>query len=274
MMKRKPATSKPKVAACVIVRMKSTRLPRKALLDICGKPVTLHLIDRLRQAEMIDEIVLCTSTHPDDRVLLERAEDWGVESIAGAEDDVLARIEQVAAQYGADLLLRVTGDNPLIDPATIDRMVRKHIEADAEYTRTSGLPLGATVEVLSASMLPRLREAIPDPTNSEYMLLYAFDPERFDCQILDAPPEIKRPYYNLAIDTPDDLVFLRTLYTALEPLGGDAAPMEDVIRILDEMEYKGIPRSTPIKMPDGETISYVEFLGVLEERALRARAQD
>lgn len=273
MTKRESAASRPRVAACVIVRMKSTRLPRKALLDICGKPVTLHLIDRLRQAEMIDEIVLCTSTHPDDRVLLERGEEWGVEAIADDEDDVLARIEQVAAQYGADLLLRVTGDNPLVDPATLDRMVRTHIEADAEYTRTSGLPLGGTVEVLSASMLPRLREAIPDPTNSEYMLLYAFDPERFDCQVLEAPPEINRPYYNLALDTPDDLAFLRALYTALEPLGGDAAPMEDVIRILDEMDYEGIPPSTPIKMPDGETIPYAEFLGILEERAQRARVR-
>lgn len=253
--------------------MKSTRLPRKALLDLCGKPVTLRLIDRLRQATMIDEIVLCTSTHPDDRILLERGAAWGVEAIAGDEDDVLARLEQVAAQYGADLLLRVTGDNPLIDPATIDRMIRKHLEAKAEYTRTAGLPLGGTVEVLSASMLPRLREAIPDPTNSEYMLLYAFDPERFDCQILDAPPEIKRPYYNLALDTPDDLVFLRTLYAALEPLGGDAAPMEDVIRVLDDMGYEGIPRSTPIKMPNGETVPYVDFLGILGQRAQRARAR-
>lgn len=235
--------------------------------------MTQRLIDRLRVAQTIDEIVVCTSTHPDDQVLVEQAGAWGVPTIAGDEDDVLARMEQAAVQFQADVLLRVTGDNPLIDPATIDRMVQHHLETGADYTRVSGLPLGGTVEALSLGMLPRLREAIPDPAHSEYMLLYAFDPDRFNCQILEATPEIKRPYYNLAVDTPEDLGRIRTLYAELDRRAGDATPMEEVVEILDRMEYKGIDPTTPIKLPGGHTIPYDEFLSMLEERARRIQAK-
>ena len=194
-MKRNKIT----VIACIAVRLNSTRLERKALADICGKPLLLRLIDRLRFSKTIDRIVICTSTDQNDAILFELAEEWGVDAIAGSEKDVLSRFILAAEQFQADLVIRVTGDNVLTDPVTIDRMVRHQIMTNAEYIRTNGLPLGITAEVMSSSMLARLHSLMPNPNQSEYMMLYAFDPDKFHCEVFEAPPEINRPYYSLTL---------------------------------------------------------------------------
>ena len=79
-----------KTIACIAVRMKSKRLKRKALLEIEGKPMTLCLIERLRMSKSIEQIVICTSTNEQDRILLDLAKEWQVDALAGSESDVLS----------------------------------------------------------------------------------------------------------------------------------------------------------------------------------------
>lgn len=261
---------RPKVIACVIVRMKSTRLPRKALADVSGEPLLARLIRRLRQAHRVDQIVICTSTHPDDAVLCDLADELGVPCLRGNEDDVLERIERAASRFDADLVLRVTGDNIFTDPEYIDRMVERHVESGAEYTRTHGLPLGVTAEVLSTSMLPRLREAIPDAASSEYMIFYAFDPERFRCTVLQADEEVRRPYYSVTVDTPADLRLVRAFYAAYP--GEEQEPdLRTLVRWLDTSdEYSGISPEAPVRVSESSSITYEAFLEMMERRSTRA----
>ena len=259
------------VIACIAVRMKSTRLPRKALADIHGEPMTLRLIERLRAAKTIDEIVICTSTHPDDASLVDLAKEWGVQALAGSEEDVLSRFILAAEQYGADLVLRVTGDNVLTDPETIDHMVTHHIATGADYTRTNGLPLGVTAEVMSVTMLPRLHDLMPDPNQSEYMMLYAFDPDHFHCEVLEAPPEVNRPHYALTVDIPADLELIRRIYAEL-PAGDSGPRLVDIVAMLDaDPNCRTVSDATPIRLPGGKTRSFGEMLVMLSERAERAR---
>ena len=265
------STSDGRVVACIIVRMHSKRLPKKALADIVGKPMTLRIIERLRLAKTIDEIVLCTSTHADDQILLEKAQEWGVSAIAGSEDDVLSRLILAAEKYKADYVLRVTGDNVFTDPELIDRMVYHHIATGSEYTRTNGLPIGITAEVLSARMLRRLHSLI-DPNQTEYMMLFAFDPEKFHCEVLDIPDNVKRPHYSLTIDFPSDLELARKLFKSLPDYEGGGPRLIDIIKALDEdLNYKGVPADSPVKMPAGETITFQELLQMLGQRADLAR---
>jgi spore coat polysaccharide biosynthesis protein SpsF len=260
-----------KIVACIIVRMKSTRLPKKALADICGKPLTLHLIERLRKTKTIDEIVLCTSTHPDDAILLDFAIEWGIKSFAGSEDDVLSRLMAAAELHHADIVLRVTGDNILTDPEIIDQMVERHVDFQAEYTRTNNLPLGVTAEVMSASMLRKLHKLMPDPNQSEYMMLYAFDPDNFSCEVLNAPQNLRRPNYSLTVDTPSDLKLIQQIYTELDYSDG-GPKLKDIIPFLDANPEKlTVSDDTPIRLPEGETKSFREMLELLDKRASIAK---
>jgi len=259
------------VIACIAVRMKSARLSRKALADIHGKPMTLRLIDRLRAAKTIDEIVICTSTHPDDAILVDLAKEWRVRAVAGNEEDVLSRFILAAERYKADLIIRVTGDNVLTDPETIDRMVARHIATGADYTRTNGLPLGVTAEVMSTAMLSRLHDSMPDPRQSEYMMLYAFDPDQFHCEVLEAPPEVNRPYYSLTVDAPVDLELIRRIYAEL-PVGDAGPRLVDIVVLLDkDPDGLTISDKTPIRLPGSETRPFGEVLTMLSERAEKAR---
>lgn len=261
------------VIACIAVRMKSTRLPRKALADIGGKPMTLRLIERLRAAKRVDEIVICTSTHPDDAILVELAQEWDVRAVAGSEDDVLSRFILAAERRQADLVVRVTGDNVLTDPETIDRMVTHHIATGADYTRSNGLPLGVTAEVMSATMLRRLHDLMPDPSQSEYMMLYAFDPDHFHCEVLEALPEVNRPHYSLTVDTPADLELVRRLHAEL-PTGDSGPCLVDIVALLDaDPKCRTVSNATPIRLPGGKTKPFGEMLAMLSERAEKARRE-
>lgn len=259
-----------KVVACLVARLKSTRLPRKAVADICGKPMTLRIIERLRQAHTIDEIVVCTSTHPDDRELLDLADEWGVSSFAGDPDDVLSRLISVADARTASIVLRITGDNVFTCPETIDNMVSRHISSGAEYSRTNNLPLGVTAEVLSTGMLQPLYDAMPDPNQSEYMMLYAFDPERFRCMVHSAPENCHRPHYALSVDTLSDLVLAQRLFKAYqgEPYGPS---ISQVVAMLDaDPGYHGVPDDALIRMPGGISVTFGALLRLLDDRARRA----
>lgn len=261
-----------KVVACVIVRMKSTRLPLKALLEISGCSMLEQLVRRLRTSKYITDIVICTSTHEDDQILLEKAEEFGVHSYAGHERDVLSRLMDVAEIYDADMVLRITGDNPFTDAENIDRMVEHHIETSADYTRTNRLPLGVTAEVMSTGMLPKLRDIIPDLNQSGYLSFFSFNPDVFHCEVLEPLPGQDRPYYSLTIDYPEDLELARTLYSKCGK-NGEVPSLQVIINELDNDEsYESVAGDTEIKLPGGETMSYDELIQMLDEKAAQARA--
>lgn len=261
----------PKVIACVIVRLNSIRLPRKALADLAGKPMLLQLIDRLKTAHSVTQIVVCTSNLPEDAPLLELAKDWGVEAFAGHELDVLSRLIAVAESMDADAVLRITGDNPFTDAENIDRMVEHHFAKSAEYTRTNHLPLGVTAEVMAPAMMRKLHNVMPDPDQSEYMSFFSFNPRLFRCEVLYPPPELDRPYYSLTIDYPKDLDVASSIYRKLA--NKSAIPsLLDVVKLMDgDRDFNEVSPNFPIKKPGGETITYEALIAELDALALKSR---
>lgn len=254
------------VIACVAVRMNSTRLARKATADIHGQPLLRRLIDRLRTSKTIARIVVCTSTHPEDQILAESALEWGVESIRGDEADVLSRFISAAEEYSADVVVRVTGDNVLTDPSTIDALVGYQQETGADYVRANDLPLGISAEVMRTDMLRRLHCLMPDPGESEYMTLFAFDPAHFNCAVLDVPNSVKRPFYSLSVDREEDLALVRRLY-AEYPESTTGPDLDEIVEFLDaHAEYKKLSDDTKIKYPNGVTRTYLEFRDWLNRR--------
>ncbi len=260
-----------KIIACIIVRMNSTRLPKKALSDLNGLPLTLQLIRRLKCSKNISNIVVCTSSHPDDAILLDKANDWGVDSYAGSQKDVLSRLIDVCDLYEADAVLRITGDNPFTDSDNIDRLIEHHIDTSSEYTRTNRLPLGVTAEVMSANMLKKLHKSILDPDQTEYMSFFAFNSDMFHCEVLDPLEGQERPYYSLTVDYPKDLELVRRIYSELS-INGSIPTLDSVIQFLDQdINYKPISKNTLVKLPENNEIKYSVLIKMLDDEAEKSK---
>lgn len=222
-----------KTVVLLAVRMKSRRLPKKAILDIEGKPLIVHLIERLKTAKVPRSLVLCTSTHKDDEALVDIAEKNGVKWFRGNEDDVLDRFIKAAESEKADVVVRATGDNPLTDPFYLDMAVERHIEKGAEYTSIEGLPNGTECEVISVKALKKCKEAAQNPELSEYMTLYFRDSSLFRKEKVLAGQDVRRPHYRLTVDAPEDLKLVREVYRRLYR-GGRIFPLSEVVKLLDE----------------------------------------
>jgi spore coat polysaccharide biosynthesis protein SpsF len=219
------------IVTLVAVRLNSTRLPRKALAELAGRPLIMRLTERVSQAALPAQVIWCTSTNTEDDPLEALSQDCEAWIYRGDELDVLSRFIEVAWARSAHTVIRVTGDNPLTDPEMIDVMLRSHAEAGADYTYTEDLPCGTRAEVIEALALERCHELAEDPKASEYMTLMLRRPDHFKVLKVDPPrPELKRPELRLTCDTPEDLQLLQRLYEAFD---GAPPPLSEIIGWLD-----------------------------------------
>ena len=204
-------------------RMGSTRLPGKVLADLGGRPMLVRQIERLRLVPGIDRVIVATSdTAIDDPVAaLVRTLD-GVELWRGSEDDVLARFAGAAAAFDLDVIGRVTGDCPLIDPVVIGKVLSAfNATADCDYAsncRPRTWPSGFDVEFVSRRALDAAAAEAIDPFDRQHVLVYVFtQPERFRCvNVENDGPGL--PQLRLTVDYREDLELVRALFTALRPV--------------------------------------------------------
>lgn len=200
----------------IAIRLKSTRLARKALLEIEGKPMLWHLVDRVSRAQRPSVTVVCTSNLTDDDPIADTCRKYGFALFRGSPENVLQRFLDAANSFRADHIVRITGDNPLTDPVLIDGMCSEHLDHAADYTYTEDTPRGTRPEIISASALQLCLELAQDPRFSEYMTLYfrdypqVFKHHRFSC----VDERFRRPWYSVTVDTPEDFAIVSEIYSA------------------------------------------------------------
>lgn len=215
--------------------MNSKRLPKKAVAEILGRPLISHLIERVQKAKEPQSVILCTSYLQEDAVLLEEAKKCGIAFVAGDPENIFQRFLEAAFREKADHIVRVTGDNPLTDPVTIDRLTRKHLAQKNEFTMMEGLPLGVAPEVISVKSLERAYAALKEMKQtgqSEYMVFLLSDSKKYKTGVLSADTPCRRPHYRLTVDTPADLELMRLIYRNLyRP--GKVFSLKEVIDLLD-----------------------------------------
>jgi len=220
-----------KSAIFIACRMKSTRLPRKAFVEIEGKPVIEHLIDRLKTARLPDLIVLCTSTHPDDAILLDVAKRNEIEGFAGSEDDKLERFLAAAAKHNIDLIAAVDGDNILCDPVYIDKTIEKLIETDADLVTYEKLPLGTASNGIKVEALKKVCE-IKTESDTEVWRGYFTQTGIFKVEFLEPDDvELIRPEIRLTLDYPEDFELLRQIFDKLY-VPGRVFSLKEVITLI------------------------------------------
>jgi spore coat polysaccharide biosynthesis protein SpsF len=222
-----------KSAVFIAVRMKSTRLPRKALLEIKGKPAIDHLIDRLKMAKLSDMIVLCTSTHPDDAILINVAKRNNIEGFRGSEDDKLERFLAAASKYHIDLIVAVDGDDILCDPIYIDRTIEKLVETNADLVTCDKLPLGTACNGIKVKALKKVCE-IKSQSDTEVWRGYFTDTGLFEVIFLEPDDaELIRPDIRLTLDYPEDYELFRQIFEKLY-VPGKVFTLKEVVTLLND----------------------------------------
>jgi len=204
-------------AVCILqARMGSARLRGKVLAEICGRPMLAHIIERLRHARTVHEIVVATTINAEDDVIADLARESQVSSFRGAADDVVDRITRAAEQRRAELVVHACGDNPLVDPETVDRLVTQCREGDYGFAFMAGLPVGAGADVFASRTLISVDRLAKDPAHREHVNAYVFDHlERFKVARLFPDAALQRPDLRLTVDTAEDLYLVREIYQRL-----------------------------------------------------------
>jgi spore coat polysaccharide biosynthesis protein SpsF len=205
--------------AIIQARVGSTRLRSKVLADVCGVPMLARMIERVRAARRLAGIVVATTHAPADRAIVTLASGLGVAAFAGSERDVLDRYVRAARLLGADPVVRLTADCPLIDPELIDAVVDAYAAADppADHTSLTGpFPDGLDVEVVRFSALEQAWREARLPSEREHVTPFVWKhPERFRLSGYAFPGDAAAAELRWTVDEPRDLMLVRAIYERL-----------------------------------------------------------
>ena len=217
--------------AIVQARMGSFRLPGKMMMDLAGEPLLHWVLSRVKKAKQVSSTMLATSDREIDDPLVELAQKLNVPVFRGSETDVLGRFLEAAKVSKADHVVRVCGDNPLVAPEEIDRLVdffEKALQAgnniiDRLYAFNfaskmgNGYPDGFGAEILSRILLEKLTNLDCELASRQHVTKYIWGhPDQFMIRTFPAPKEIAYPSVKLDVDTQDDLDRIRYLCVGLD----------------------------------------------------------
>ena len=166
------ALKKEKVIACIIARNKSERLPGKSLIKIGEKNTLEILFDRIKLANEIDSVVLCTSNLKRDVVLVNIARKNNVDWVRAGDDDVLSRLLIAANNYQAKYIVRITADDILTDVNIMDRMIQESIKLKIDYNYCPDVIRGMDAEIIYTKALRAVKKHCKDPNGTEYLSFY------------------------------------------------------------------------------------------------------
>lgn len=211
---------KPRVVVISQARMGSARLPGKVLMTAAGKPLLQHHLERLQRCRTADLVVLATTWLPADNPIAELCDTLGIPVFRGHPTNVLDRFARCAAVYDADVIVRVTADCPLIDPAVTDRVVSRFLAADPPLHYMSldvtQFPRGLDTEVFA---ITGLIEAFTRARGAYYR-------EHVTPYIRDQSPRLRMAVHSepvgcgahrWCVDEPADLALVRRILDQLLP---------------------------------------------------------
>ena len=215
--------------------MAATRLPGKVMLPLAGAPNLERIVERVRQAKRLDDVVVATTVAPADRVIVDLCGRIGCRVHRGSVEDITQRL--LEASQGADIVIQITGDCPLIDPGHIDRTVRLLVDEDADYAANNlkgcTFPLGFDVRAFTTDALRRAAAMSDDPIDRVHGSYFIHrNPALFRLVGWQAPRELDWPELRLTVDEPADYELVRRVFETLYPQRPDfdAADVVELMR--------------------------------------------
>lgn len=218
--------------------MTSTRLPGKVLMEAGGKPMLQILIERLSRVPQLDGLIVATTTNADDDPVAALARRMGVHHYRGSEHDVLGRVLEAAQAHDVDIIVEMTGDNPLLDPAISSSVIDDYLAGGADYVSNTlsprSFPIGMDTQVFATDILADVARRTNAPDDREHVSLYIYsNPDRYRIREVKAPPQFHAPEVRLTLDTPEDLIRIRGIYERLHPENPEFG-LADILALLRE----------------------------------------
>ncbi|MFQ5533274.1 MAG: cytidylyltransferase domain-containing protein [Sphingomonadales bacterium] len=253
-----------KTIGVIQARLGSSRLPRKVLAGIAGKPMLLQIVERLRACRRLDEVVISTSSCDSDDELVYFAKRNQIRCFRGPVDDIAVRLYEAARGAGADVFARVWGDCPLIAPGVIDQVVDTLHDGQFDYATNVmrgqlSFPDGQDVEVYRTATIAALIHDVTDPKLREFPQEWLVaNQQLFKLGSVSRDDDLSD--WHISVDYPEDLEAMRTIYAALADRGLDNE-LDTLVRLLREepgllQAFSGAPRN-------------IEYQAYLKEMATR-----
>jgi len=221
------------INALIVVRLSSTRLPRKAVLKISGKPMIELMVERVKAAELINKIILTTSIESSDDYIEEIAKKIDVNYFRGSLNNVMERICQASKQFNTDIIIELLGDNPLVDPKLIDDVIKFYLNGNYDYvsmatndysylTYSSKIkklfPLGIRVQVYSRMIAEQYIkfQSNPEELYNKHPCSYIYEnPDIFRLGFFEAIGKwsfLNLPEKNFAVNNQNDFLKISRIF--------------------------------------------------------------
>lgn len=225
---------------CIIqARMGSTRLPGKILKDILGKPMLWHVVERCRASKRLHNVVVATTVNSEDDAVKKFCSEHSIPCFRGSADDVLERYYRAAGTFGADTIVRVTGDCPLIDPHVIDACVEAFGKGTYDYISNINpgprtFPRGLDTEVFSFAALARAHRNAHEAHEREHVTPYMWENKEGTYRIgpTVTADDDYAANYRLTVDYPEDFMLVSTLYEFFDK-NGKEVHIPEIIKFLN-----------------------------------------
>jgi len=241
----------PQTVAIIQARMTSTRLPGKVLQQINQRPMLSYMVERVKRAKLIDDVVIATSTGISDNSIEEFCHTHNCLCFRGNLDDVLDRYFQAAVQVGCKTVVRLTSDCPVIDPEIIDSVVLTFNSGGYDYCANTAPPEGSTfpdgmdVEVFSFAALEKAWKEATKPSDREHVTFYFWhNPDKFKTYRYDLPENLSS--YRLTVDYPADFEVIKSILSSLYPVNPKFT-MQEVIDFLNQNKEVLLINSTIVR---------------------------
>ncbi len=223
------------VTAIIQARMTSSRLPGKIVLKVLGKPLISHMVDRVKEAECVDKVVIATTINEEDDIVVRLASKLNINVYRGSERNVLERFYGAAERFGGNTLIRLTGDNPLIDPDLLGALVRLYQQGDYDYVSNClepTFPDGLDAEVFTMSALKTAYENAELPSELEHVTRYIYQrPTQFKLGCLKFEEDLSNMRWT--VDEPEDFEFVKQVIERLYP-ENRSFRIRDVLNLLKQ----------------------------------------
>ena len=251
------------VVAIIQARMSSSRLPGKVLSDIAGQPMLARVLARTARATSVHQVLVATTTNASDNPLAACCDSMSISYTRGSLYDVLDRYYQAASEAQAAVVVRITGDCPVIDPALIDDCVKALLEGSFDFTCnrlpppfTRTYPIGLDTEVCTFEALEKAWNESTESFHREHVMPYLYEGVKLSAVSSQLSEGISQRGFKIAqlhhdpdygqmrwtVDTPEDLEFMRQVYARID--GNNDFTWQDVLQlVLKEPELAAINSS-------------------------------
>ena len=207
-----------KTVAIVQARMGSSRLPGKVMKQVEGLPMIEVLLKRLSRAKNLDQIVVATSIDPRNEPFVEYVKVMGFECVQGSENDVLERYLQAAVHCEADVVVRITGDCPLVDPHLVDIVVQGFKQAHVDYYTNCAPPTfpdGLDIEVFTFEALKKSAQMTQSKHDHEHVTPYLRESGEFKTATFKNDVDLSA--WRWTVDEASDLEVIRRVFSHFSP---------------------------------------------------------